>query len=205
MSLCLSLVESSPLFRSALISILHRLGFLVTPFDLMRDTAKQDKPGDVFLVDVSTFVGSPGELQKLILECSRLAPVLMLAREDRLDQIAIGLRAGALGFIKQTASAKELRSAILATAAGIIWGDAKVFQRIMRYLPALSFSRQPNLTDREERIMKYVSLGQSNKEIAKQLGLSDQTVKVYVSNLLRKIGRSNRSGLAMHAVAMGLT
>lgn len=54
-----------------------------------------------------------------------------------------------------------------------------------------------HLTPREAEIAHYVSLGESNKQIARRLGISDYTVRDHVSNLLRKAGASKRSRLAV--------
>jgi DNA-binding NarL/FixJ family response regulator len=56
----------------------------------------------------------------------------------------------------------------------------------------------------EEEVLSHMSQGQSNKEIAAHQGLSPQSVKVYVSNLLRKSGAPNRSGPAHYAVVRTL-
>jgi len=118
--------------------------------------------------------------------------------------LLVGLKGGAVGFVEQTASIDELKKAIVALAEGSTWCDTKAFQKIMSFLPVLPYSKQLKLTGREEEVLSHVSQGQSNKEIAAHLGLSPQSVKVYVSNLLRKSGVSNRSGLAHYAVARTL-
>lgn len=115
-----------------------------------------------------------------------------------------GLKAGAVGFVEQSASIKELQKAMVTVAEGNTWCDTKTFQKVMSFLPALPYSKELRLTEREEEVLNHVSRGQSNKEIAAHLGLSPQSVKVYVSNLLRKSGVSNRSGLAHYAVARTL-
>ena len=109
-----------------------------------------------------------------------------------------------MGLVELSASINDLQRAILAVAEGNTWCDAKAFQRVMSFLPALPFSKELKFTGREEEVLSHVSLGQSNKEIAAHLGLSPQSVKVYVSNLLRKSGVANRSGLAHYAVARTL-
>lgn len=156
------------------------------------------------MLDAGTFAKGAEELEELIREYSRIAPVLLLSREDRLDTLLAGLKAGAMGFVEQSASIKELQKAIMTVAEGNTWCDTKSFQKVMSFLPALPYSKEPRLTEREEEVLIHVSQGQSNKEIAAQLGLSPQSVKVYVSNLLRKSGVSNRSGLAHYAVVRTL-
>jgi DNA-binding NarL/FixJ family response regulator len=54
-----------------------------------------------------------------------------------------------------------------------------------------------HLTPRESQIVRFVILGESNKQIARRLGISDYTVRDHVSNLLRKMGASRRSRLAL--------
>jgi len=170
----------------------------------MPPNGKPNLQPDVVLIDVGTFAQSAPELEGLIREYSRVAPVLLLMREDRLEMLLVGLKGGAVGFVEQTASIDELKKAIVALAEGSTWCDTKAFQKIMSFLPVLPCSKQLKLTGREEEVLSHVSQGQSNKEIAAHLGLSPQSVKVYVSNLLRKSGVSNRSGLAHYAVARTL-
>jgi two-component system nitrate/nitrite response regulator NarL len=57
------------------------------------------------------------------------------------------------------------------------------------------------LTKREEQVLALACRGESNKEIAQHLGLSQQSVKVYVSHLMQKTGAPSRSGLAFYAAA----
>lgn len=194
------LVEDSPVFRSALRSLLSARGLSIAISDGELPWNKANFQPDVVLVDIGTFEKSAQALEELVQKHSREVPVLLLTREDGLEMLLAGLKGGAVGFVKLSASINDLQRAILAVAEGNTWCDAKAFQRVMSFLPALPFSKELKLTEREEEVLSHVSLGQSNKEIAAHLGLSPQSVKVYVSNLLRKSGVSNRSGLAHYAV-----
>jgi len=198
------LIEDSPVFRCALRSLLSGRGLSITVSNGGASWNKANLQIHVVLVDAGTFEKGAEALEELIREYSRTAPVLLLTREDRLEMLLAGLKAGAVGFVEQSASIKELQKAIMTVAEGNTWCDTKAFQKVMSFLPALPYAKEPRLTEREEEILSHVSLGQSNKEIAAQLGLSPQSVKVYVSNLLRKSGVSNRSGLAHYAVARTL-
>ncbi len=60
------------------------------------------------------------------------------------------------------------------------------------------------LTEREKEILRLVATGTSNKEIARQLFISSNTVKVHVRNIFAKIGASTRTEAAMYAVRIGL-
>jgi len=105
---------------------------------------------DVVFVDVGTFAKNAGALEQLIREYSRVAPVLLLTREDRLEMLLAGLKGGAVGFVEQSASIKDLQKAIFAMAEGNTWCDAKAFQKVMSFLSALPCSRELKLTEREE-------------------------------------------------------
>lgn len=202
--LSILLVESSPLFRSALTAVLSRIGVALTTFESIRPADKEGKKYDAVLVDVATFPGSDEQLAELIQRLLKFGPVLLLVREDRVDQIITGLKSGATALVKQIASEGELRKAISSVASGFAWCDRQIFQKVTRYLLPVDQWQKPKLTRREEEVLRCISLGQTNKEIAAHLALSEQSVKVYVSNLLRKTGVPNRNTLALHALAWGL-
>jgi two-component system nitrate/nitrite response regulator NarL len=201
--LSILLVEDSPLFREALTSALLRTGASVIACGLVSLKDKDCREYDVALVDIATFCGDDGRLAELIQGFLKVAPVLLLAREDRMDQIITCLKAGATGLVRQTASNRNLRDAIHALANGYAWFDVQVFRRVARCLVPVSQWREPRLTTREEEVLRCITQGQGNKEIAASLALSEQTVKVYVSNLLRKLGVPNRGLLASRAMARG--
>jgi DNA-binding NarL/FixJ family response regulator len=195
------LAESSPLFRSALASLLSRIGLSVTPFEQLGP--KDCRKYDAVLVDIVTFPGDGAQLAEFIQKLLNFAPVLLLAREDRLDQIITCFKAGATGLVRQTASERTLRDAIYAVASGSAWCDGQVFRALARHLLPVGQAREPRLTRREEDVLRCLALGKTNKEIASRLALSEQSVKVYVSNLLRKLEVPNRGWLALHAIARG--
>ncbi len=195
------LVESSPLLRSALGAVLSRMGSSVTVCECEKPLTEVSRKYEVVLVDAATFPGTDEQLSQLVQIHMRFGPVLLLAREDRMDQIITGLKSGAIGLLKQTASERDLRLAINAVASGYTWFDRQIFQKLTRYLLPMAQWQEAGLTKREEEVLRCISLGQTNKEIASHLALSQQSVKVYVSKLLRKTGSPNRAGLALHAIA----
>jgi len=201
------LIEDSPLFGSALNTLLQRAGFGVTTYTSrsVRITRfKRKAKLAVVLLDVVTFSGTENDLEELVKDLSACAPVLLLGRDDRIEQVLTGLRAGAAGFLKQTVSAKALQKAIATVAAGGTWCERTVFQKIMQYLPCLPSAEQPRMTKREAEVLRYLVRGQTNKQIAQNIGLTEQAIKVHVSNLLRKTGMANRSGLSLYAISHGL-
>ncbi|HEX9222906.1 MAG TPA: response regulator transcription factor [Candidatus Acidoferrales bacterium] len=197
------LAENSPLLREALAPRLHRMGFAVTvtvPGPTSRRSNKVACP-EVVLLDTATIGRNPQRLEELVLQHSHVAPVLLLAGREDFELIAVGLKAGAAGILEHPASEKDLQGAIVAVASGKIFCDARTFHKIMRLLPPLRASHSLTLTKREEQVLALACRGESNKEIAQHLALSQQSVKVYVSHLLQKTGAPSRSGLALYTAA----
>jgi DNA-binding NarL/FixJ family response regulator len=137
--------------------------------------------------------------------------VLILTTFD-LDEYVVGaLRAGASGFLAKDVPAEDLVTAIRTVAAG----DAVVAPRILRRLlerfaqvlpdPSASAPRELGvLTEREREVLIQVSRGQSNAEIARELQVSETTVKTHVGHVLTKLGLRDRVQAVVLAYESGL-
>ena len=140
-----------------------------------------------------------------------VARVLMLTTFDLDEYIVEGLRAGASGFLLKDASAEELVRAIRIVAAGDALIAPAVTRRLLdryaRYLPSPRPSSEDpirGLTARELAVLRLVSRGLSNEEIAARLHLARSSVKSHVSHLLGKLGRTDRVQLVVLAYESGL-
>lgn len=198
------LIEDSLLFRSALETALRRAGFLVTSHTSKATPGKHARPSAVVLLDIVTFTGGPSEIEELVKRWSASAPVLLLGRDDRMEQILTGLRAGAAGCVNQTVSPRQLRNAAATLAAGGTWCERSLFQKILQHLSPMLSPAQLRLTKREAEVLSHLVQGQTNREIAHLLGLTEQAIKIHVSNLLRKTGTYNRTSLSLLAIRQGL-
>jgi len=137
--------------------------------------------------------------------------VLILTTFD-LDEYVVGaLRAGASGFLAKDVPATDLVSAIRTVAAG----EAVVAPRILRRLLDNWAHALPDpdatpprdlaaLTDREREVLVQVARGQSNAEIAKELRVSETTVKTHVGHLLTKLNLRDRVQAVVLAYETGL-
>ena len=130
--------------------------------------------------------------------------VIMLTSYANDDLITEAILAGAAGYVLKQVGNEELLRAIEAIRHGEALLDPQVTQRVLqrirqteRLLDASAFH---DLSDRELEVLFLVSQGKSNREIAEVLGLSEKTVRNHVSNLLEKLGKSNRIELATYAV-----
>jgi two-component system, NarL family, response regulator LiaR len=119
------------------------------------------------------------------------------------DALVVGaVRAGAIGYLLKDTEADELCRAIKAAAAGQVQLDPQAAARLMRELRAPESPE--TLSERETDVLKLLAVGQSNKEIALTLNLSEKTVKTHVSNILGKLNVPSRTQAALYAVRVGL-
>ncbi len=104
------------------------------------------------------------------------------------------LKAGARGFLLKSAVRKQMMEAIRSVHAGRTVILPEVAQQIAEHAAADA------LSEREVEVLQCVALGAANKQVAHQLGLSEETVKVHMKHILEKLHASDRT----HAVTIGL-
>jgi DNA-binding NarL/FixJ family response regulator len=131
--------------------------------------------------------------------------VLMLTSYAEDQQVQKVISAGALGYVLKDVAKAELVKAMTTVARGEPWLHAEA-QRLL-----VNRMRKPSelnplelLTDRERSVLKLLAQGQSNKNIGKNLQLTEGTVKGYVSNILAKLKLEDRTQAALLAVKLGL-
>jgi len=118
------------------------------------------------------------------------------------EQVVAAVRAGAIGYVLKDSHGPELKEASRAAASGRVHLSSGAAARLLRELRAPEGPER--LTERETDVLRLVSLGLSNKEIARRLGIGEGTVKTHVSSLLGKLGLQSRTQAALHAVRLGL-
>jgi DNA-binding NarL/FixJ family response regulator len=139
------------------------------------------------------------------------AKIVILTTFDDEAYIFDGLRAGALGYLLKDVSGQELAEAIRKVAAGGALIEPSVarkvvaeFTRLAPQAPLKSAVLPEPLTGREQDILGWISKGLTNKEIALRLGLTEGTVKNYVTTLFQKLGVQDRTQAALRARELGL-
>lgn len=119
------------------------------------------------------------------------------------DESVVGaVRAGAIGYLLKDTEADELCRAIKAAAAGQVQLSPQAAARLMREVRTPE--NPETLTERENDVLRLLARGFSNKEIAQELGLSQKTIKIHVSNILGKLGVASRTQAALYAIRTGL-
>lgn len=114
------------------------------------------------------------------------------------DDIYRALRSGAKAYLLKDAPGEELLSCIRAVAQGNTWISPLAAAHLTQRMS------QENLTGRELDVLQRVAIGKSNKEIASELDISDGTIKVHVSHVLRKLGVAGRTEAVAMAVKRGI-
>ncbi len=118
------------------------------------------------------------------------------------DKVVGAVRAGAIGYLLKDTQSDELIRAIKGAAAGQAQLSLQAATRLMREVRAPESPEA--LTERETDVLRLLAVGQSNKEIARELHVNESTVKSHVSSILAKLGVQGRTQAALHAVRMGL-
>ncbi|MGX9351398.1 response regulator transcription factor [Shimia sp. W99] len=127
--------------------------------------------------------------------------VALISGEASRSVVEAALEAGAIGFVPKTLPAKSLVNAIRFMAMGEQYVPVEF---MTGESDASSHPLAEKLTTRELQVLRGLSEGKANKEIARDLELSEPTIKLHVKTLYRKIGASNRTQAALIAREEGL-
>jgi len=160
-------------------------------------------PADVVLMDPMGLSPMGMELVRLVPTVFEQAQVVVLTANQQEQQLFAAVRAGARGYLPKSADIDEVLEAIRAVAYGEALISPELAVQLLNEFARLSY-QQTGLTGRERDILNAIVRGDSNREIAKQLGLSEKTVKNYVSDILSKLNVRDRTEAAVYALQMGL-
>ena len=156
------------------------------------------------VVDLHASRGGVGTLK----EVRSLRPdirLIVIGPEGDDELVMQSIEAGARAYLGRSATPETVRAAIGEVIRGSIWAPRKVLSRLIdRLLDAsagATASAQPQLTPREEQVLKLILMARSTREIALQLGIEQRTVKSYVARLMRKTGSDNRVKLSVSALS----
>lgn len=166
---------------------------------------------DVVLIDLDLPEKNGVELTKELTEKAPEVNVLLLAGDNAQQNISKIIKAGALGYILRDSDPQTLRAAITAVAKGEAYIQSCLltklineFREILSDEKTVKAPEDLRLTQREMEIVSYIACGQSNKDIARKLFISEKTVKNHVSSILKKMELGDRTQVAVYAYKKGL-
>jgi DNA-binding NarL/FixJ family response regulator len=159
---------------------------------------------EYLVIDISD--GSPG--REILDTIRRRRPdihLVIIGPEGNDELVIEAIMAGARAYVDTTASPEAVRLAIQVVMAGSIWAPrrllSKLIDRLLSRRDTSLTNDEPQLTDRERQVLELILKAQSNREIARQLGIEERTVKAHVGRLMRKSGVDNRIELSMRALS----
>jgi DNA-binding NarL/FixJ family response regulator len=209
------LVDDHKIMRDGIRAILSRS----TEFEIAGEAAsgpeallfaKRFRP-DIVLMDI----GLPGlngvETTTEILRVNPECRIVILSMYDDENSVLGAMRAGARGFILKKASDLDLVGALRMVATGGMYVSAQVSDRLLDRIQKGNLEMQATpsalaaLSPRELQVLRLVAEGNSSKEIATVLALSEQTVRSYRKTLMRKLHVNNAVTLTQLAYSSGLT
>jgi DNA-binding NarL/FixJ family response regulator len=159
---------------------------------------------DVVLMDllmpVMDGVAATGEIRRALPDTEVLALTSVLEHAAVVDAV----RAGAIGYLRKDTRADELRRAIKAAAAGQVQLSPEASALLLREVRAPARPLVEALTERETDVLRLLAEGRANKEIARELGVVEDTVKTHVRHILAKLGVQSRTQAALYAARTGL-
>jgi two-component system NarL family response regulator len=205
----LLIVDDLPLFRVGIGSALEAANFEVigeatSALDAV-EKSRELQP-DVVLLDILMPGGSGLEVVDEIISVSPGSKVILLTASESEEDLLIGVKAGARGYVTKDTPMPDLINAIDAVDAG---GAAlsptmagkllDVTNQLLRHEELLA-SRKPSLTGREIEVLGLVAQGNTSREIGEILFISENTVKNHIRNILDKLGLHSRNEAVLYAV-----
>ncbi|SEP67220.1 response regulator [Microlunatus flavus] len=164
---------------------------------------------DVLLVDLRMPGVDGVEATRRVRALERPPAVVVLTTFDDETSVLAALRAGALGYLTKDADAPAIADAIRSAAAGRSLLDAGVQARLVAAAGSPGGAPAPGpavegLTPREVEVLRLVARGAANREVARELVLSEATVKTHVNHLLAKLAVRDRAQLVAWAYQHGV-
>ena len=160
----------------------------------------QTQPPDLMLADLSMPGMNGIELLRHMRERQLHTPVIALSMFNHREYVIAVVRAGARGYVLKDGPLDEIVDAVRAVMAG-----GQYFSRPVADLALGVPAGEPQVTDREREVLLLVAHGRSNKEAARELGISVRTVEAHRLSLRRKLGVESPSEFLKLAVAHGWT
>lgn len=202
------IADDHPMVRDALARTVRELDATAEvlqagDFEALLQLALDDRAGppDLALLDLNMpgMNGTTG-LRRLRAQRPTL-PVVVASGQDDATTIRAVLAAGAAGFIPKSERAEVLLGALRLVLAGGVYVPARSLEAPALASPAAALAL---LTPRQRDVLRALSRGQPNKLIARELGLTEGTVKIHIAAILRALQARNRTEAVVRAQALGL-
>jgi DNA-binding NarL/FixJ family response regulator len=163
-------------------------------------------PVEVLLISAETV--SRADLQQVLPEEPGRLAVLMISDQRQTARQLTGLPLHGWGVLPVETSAEELLAAVRAVCEGLIVGAPALLEPMITQMQVVSspeMEQEPaSLTERENQVLQLLARGLPNKQIARQLGISEHTVKFHVSSIYAKLQATNRTEAVRSGILHGM-
>jgi NarL family two-component system response regulator LiaR len=165
-----------------------------------------DLQPDVILMDLVMPLVDGLEATRRIMDCQPEVRILVLTSFAGDDKVFPAIKAGALGFLLKDSEPEDLVQAIQQVYLGRSSLHPAIARRLLKQItdPRERDHGADSLTARETQVLRLVAQGQSNREIANALSISEATVRTHVSNILAKLNLDSRTQAALYALREGV-
>jgi DNA-binding NarL/FixJ family response regulator len=216
------IIDEQPLFRAGIHATLERMGDCEivgesTDAADVLEIARTCNP-DVALIDAGLTSSDPLEIARQVRHITpRLAVIILTPSEDE-ERLFQAIKVGAAAYCSRHITTEELIDTVRKVSHGeyLIRDDVlskpQLASRVLKSFRELTIEEEETnntrdmyspLSTREVEILDYIARGNSNKEIAKSLKISDQTVKNHITSILKKLSVNDRTAAVVHALRHG--
>ena len=215
-------IDEQPLFRQGICYTLEQMGDCVvigatTDPEEILELARSANP-DVGIIDAGLTTADALELARQMRHLDpRMAVIVLTPSEDE-ERLFQSIKVGAAAFYTRNITVEEFMEAVRKVSHGeyLINDDVlskpQLASRVLKSFRELAVEEEEDvatkdlyspLSSREVEILDYIARGNSNKEIAKSLKISDQTVKNHITSILKKLSVNDRTAAVVHALRHG--
>jgi len=214
-------VDEQPLFRQGICSTLERMGnceVIGTTIDAMEiyELARTNNP-DVAVIDAGLTHSDPLEIARQVRHLAPQIAIMILTPSEDEERLFQSIKVGAAAYYSRNISPEDFSDAVRRVSQGeyLINDDVltrpQLANRVLKSFRELTVEEEDPttrdstspLSSREVEILDYIAQGNSNKEIAKALKISDQTVKNHITSILKKLAVNDRTAAVVHALRAG--
>ena len=215
------IVDEQPLFRQGIRCTLEHMGDCTligdsTDAEEILELVRAGNP-DVAVIDAGLLSTDPLEIARQMRHLSPHMAIIILTPSEDEERLFQSIKVGAAAYYTRNISVEELIEAVRKVSVGeyLINDDVlskpQLASRVLKSFRELAVEEETSstkdlyspLSSREVEILDYIARGNSNKEIAKSLKISDQTVKNHITSILKKLSVNDRTAAVVHALRHG--
>ncbi len=216
------IIDEQPLFRQGIRATLEQMGDCVivgesTDTAAVLELARTANP-DVALIDAGLTSSDPLEIARQTRHIAPRMAIIMLTPSEDEERLFQSIKVGAAAYYTRNITPEALAEAVRKVSQGeyLINDDVlskpQIASRVLKSFREMTVEEEAEgdakdpyspLSSREVEILDYIARGNSNKEIAKSLKISDQTVKNHITSILKKLSVNDRTAAVVHALRHG--